>query len=123
MNIYKELYEYLKSADVEAQNRAFNTPDYVFDLSYEEFCKQIKPLGKYNDQSGKLNNMYGKNHTKESREKMSAHRANRPSGALGKNWKRSEESKLKMSNTCRGRKKYTRPDGSWTWIYPSKTLD
>jgi len=56
MNIYKELYEYLKSADVEAQNRAFNTP-------------------------------------------------------------------VKISNTCRGRKKYTRPDGSWTWIYPSKTLD
>jgi len=46
MNIYKELYEYLKSADVEAQNRAFNTPDYVFDLSYEEFVVEKNIQGR-----------------------------------------------------------------------------
>lgn len=122
MNIYKELYEYLMSADIEAQNRAFNTPGYVFDLTYEEFCNQIEPLGKYNNQSGVLNQMYGKKHTEESRAKMSKNRTGRPSGALGKKWNRTDESKKKLSATCKGRKKLVKSDGSWTWHYP-KTLD
>jgi len=45
MNIYIDLYEYLKSADIEAQNLSFGNPDYVFNLTYEEFCAQIEPFG------------------------------------------------------------------------------
>lgn len=175
MHIYKELYEYLKSADIEAQNRALGNPDYVFDLTYEEFCKQIIPLEhaapvapdsygfrgkKHSDktkakmgqmkkdqkrsqeareniskgmlasanirarhQTGDKNPMFGKKHSDETRAKMSRTRKGKPGTSLGKTWTRPEEANKKLAEAVKGRKKYTRPDGTWTWIYPLKTLD
>lgn len=70
MNIYKELYEYLKSADVEAQNRAFNTPEYVFDLTYEEFCNQIEPMKHVSPAAPDSYGFKGKKHLDKTKQKI-----------------------------------------------------
>jgi hypothetical protein len=90
MDIYKELYEYLMSADIEAQNHAFNTPGYVFDLTYEEFCNQIEPKDNvYFACSIPSYGFKGKSHSEETKKKMKA-------AQVGK--KRSEQTKQNIKN-------------------------
>ena len=130
MNIYKELYEYLMSADIEAQNRTFGTPDYVFDLTYEEFCKQIEPTDNiYFVCSTPSYGFKNKTHSEETKKKMKAsqigkkrseqakqnikngilnsstHRSKNQSGEMNPMYgkKHSEESKAKMSKSRTGK--------------------
>jgi len=78
------------------------------------------PKARTKNQSGALNHMYGKNHSEEAKIKMKEKRKNMIPPALGKTWKKSETSKKKMSDTCKGRFRVYKEDGTWTWGYPKR---
>jgi len=76
------------------------------------------PNARCKNQNSGLNTMFNKKHSDATKKKMSEKRKLRESPALGKTWKRSAAAGKKQSATVTGRKRFYKPDGSWTWIYP-----
>jgi len=81
----------------------------------------VSPNARVKNQDGRLNPMFNKKHSDETKNKMSEKRKGRPSPSIGKTWKRSGAAGKKQSSTVTGRKRFYKPDGSWVWIYPIKT--
>lgn len=82
------------------------------------------PTARCKNQSGDLNPMFGKKHSDETKKKISEKAKARPADShpcLGITWNRTAESNAKFSEFNKGKKRFYKPDGSWTWIYPTKT--
>jgi hypothetical protein len=63
--------------------------------------------------SGEGNPMFGKTHSPEARERIAAAQRAR------KGHTKSEETKRKMSENAKRRRKKNLPNGKWTWYYPN----
>ena len=79
------------------------------------------PKARSKNQRGALNPFYGKEHTVEAKLKMKEKSwkcKGNTHPALGKTWKNKESTKKKLSETCTGRFRVYKEDGTWTWGYP-----
>jgi hypothetical protein len=122
MIIYTNLYKtYTRNYNVISDHFGL---EHIEPLSYEDFCSSITPeapdiiipsllLGRSRSEETKAligAKNRGRKRTDEFKKRISE---------LAK--LRSSESYKKQSATVTGRRKFVKPDGSWTWIYPTKT--